>query len=102
MLSGSLPPYTNFHKRKKENSKLNTTDTQYGLCLKTYNSDLFQNWINTEWIEGITGINEISAVDVSDGKLTMDALNFSLHRHFAIDNDALNGNTFSISPKNFY
>ena len=73
----NLPPYTNFGKRKPVNRKLNTTDPQYGLCLKTYNSDLFQNWINTEWVEGIQGVNEISAVDVSDGKLSMDALNLS-------------------------
>ena len=46
-----------------------------GLCLKTYNSDLYQNWINTEWIEGVNGINEASAVNVSDGTLSMDALN---------------------------
>ena len=73
----NIPPYTNFGKRKPVNNKLNTTDPQYGLCLKTYNGDLFQNWINTEWVEGIQGVNEISAVDVSDGKLSMDALNLS-------------------------
>ena len=38
---------------------LNTTSSQFGLALKTYNSDLLQNWINTEWIEGTQGINEI-------------------------------------------
>ena len=64
-------PYVSFRLRKPVNNKLNTTDPQYGLCLKTYNSDLFQNWINTEWIEGIQGVNEISAVDVSDGKLPL-------------------------------
>ena len=47
-----------------------------GMLLKTYDSDIFNNWINTEWIEGVTGINEASAVDVADGKLSMDALNF--------------------------
>ena len=46
-----------------------------GLCLKTYNSDLLQNWINTEWIDGVNGISEVTAIDVTDGKLTMDALN---------------------------
>ena len=57
------------------NKKLKTTRPQYGLLLKTYNSDLYQNWINTEWIDGTTGgINAITAVDVTDGKLTMDAL----------------------------
>ena len=49
------------------NGKLNTTSSQYGLCLKTYNSDLLQNWINTEWRDGVNGISEASAVDVSDG-----------------------------------
>lgn len=48
---------------------------QAGLAVKTYLSDRFNNWLNTEWIDGTTGgINAITAVDVTDGKLTMDAL----------------------------
>ena len=70
----SVEPFTNFTKRKAANHKLNTSDPQSGLCLKTYNSDLYQNWINTEWIEGVNGINEASAVDVSGGTRSMDAL----------------------------
>lgn len=48
--------------------------SQCGLGLRTYLSDRFNNWLSSEWIDGATGVNEISAVDVSDGKLTMDAL----------------------------
>lgn len=49
--------------------------SQAGLAVKTYLSDRFNNWLNTEWIDGTTGgINAITAVDVTDGKLTMDAL----------------------------
>lgn len=49
--------------------------SQAGLAVKTYLSDRFNNWLNTEWIDGTTGgINSITAVDVSNGKLTMDAL----------------------------
>lgn len=49
--------------------------SQAGLAVKTYLSDRFNNWLNTDWIDGTTGgINSITAVDVSDGKLTMDAL----------------------------
>lgn len=49
--------------------------SQAGLAVKTYLSDRFNNWLNTEWIDGTTGgINAITAVDVSNGKLTMDAL----------------------------
>ena len=39
----SVKPFTNFAKRKTVNNKLNASDPQYGLCLKTYNSDLYQN-----------------------------------------------------------
>lgn len=53
----------------------NSWYSQAGLAVKTYLSDRFNNWLNTEWIDGTTGgINAITAVDVSDGKLTMDAL----------------------------
>lgn len=90
----NLPPYTNFGKRKPVNNKLNTTDPQYGLCLKTYNSDLFQNWINTEWVEGIQGVNEISAVDVSDGKLSMDALNLSQKVYNMLNRIVVSGGTY--------
>ena len=43
-----------------------------GLCLKTYQSDLFNNWVNKEWVDGNNGINEVTDVDVSDGKLNLD------------------------------
>ncbi len=90
----SVEPFTNFVKRKAVNSKLNTTDPQYGLCLKTYNSDLYQNWINTEWIEGTNGINEASAVDVSDGSLSMDALNLSQKVYNFLNRIAVSGGTY--------
>lgn len=90
----SVAPFTNFAKRKATNGKLNTTDPQYGLCLKTYNSDLYQNWINTEWIEGANGINEASAVDVSDGTLSMDALNLSQKVYNFLNRIAVSGGTY--------
>lgn len=90
----SVEPLTNFAKRKAVNSKLNTTDPQYGLCLKTYNSDLYQNWINTEWIEGTNGINEASAVDVADGILSMDALNLAQKVYNFLNRIAVSGGTY--------
>jgi hypothetical protein len=92
--SMSVAPFTNFVKRKAVNNKLNSTDPQYGLCLKTYNSDLYQNWINTEWIEGVNGINEASAVDVSDGTLSMDALNLSQKVYNFLNRIAISGGTY--------
>lgn len=66
-----LPSYD----RKGKYNSSNAWYSQAGLAVKTYLSDRFNNWLNTEWIDGTTGgINAITAVDVSDGKLTMDAL----------------------------
>ena len=66
-----LPSYD----RKKTYQSSSAWYSQAGLAVKTYLSDRFNNWLNTEWIDGTTGgINAITAVDVSDGKLTMDAL----------------------------
>lgn len=66
-----LPNYN----RTKEYQSSNAWYSQAGLAVKTYLSDRFNNWLNTEWIDGTTGgINAITAVDVTDGKLTMDAL----------------------------
>ena len=48
--------------------------SQAGLGLRTYLSDRFNNWLSTEWIDGTNGINEITAVQIVDNKLTMDAL----------------------------
>lgn len=50
---------------------------EWGIAVKTYQSDLCQNWINTEWLDGENGINQITAVDVSDGSFTIDALNLA-------------------------
>ena len=88
-----MPPFTDFAKRTPQKD-LNTTNTQFGLCLKTYNSDIYQNWINTEWIEGTNGINEASAVDVSDGKLSMDALNLSQKVYNFLNRIAVSGGTY--------
>lgn len=63
------------HDRKNTYISSNAWYSQAGLAVKTYLSDRFNNWLNTEWIDGTTGgINAITAVDVTDGKLTMDAL----------------------------
>ena len=91
--SMSVAPFTNFAKRTSQGD-LNTSFTQYGLCLKTYNSDLYQNWINTEWIEGVTGINEASAVDVADGTLSMDALNLAQKVYNFLNRIAVSGGTY--------
>lgn len=65
-----------------------------GLVLKTYQSDIFNNYLNNEWIDGENGITEISAVDVSDGKLTMDALNLAQKVYNMLNRIAIAGGTY--------
>ena len=48
-----------------------------GLVLKTYQSDINTNWIKTEWLDGDTGINAITAIDTSKGSFTLDTLNLA-------------------------
>lgn len=65
-----------------------------GMLLKTYDSDIFQNWVKTEWIDGPNGINEISAIDVSGGKLYMDALNLQQKVYNMLNRVAVSGGSF--------
>ena len=51
--------------------------SQEGLLLKTYQSDIFNSWMQTDWIDGDNGISEITNVDVSDGYLKIDSLNLA-------------------------
>ena len=65
-----------------------------GLCLKTYQSDLFNNWVNKEWVDGDNGINAITDVDVSDGKLNLDALNLAQKVYNMLNRIAISGGSY--------
>lgn len=91
--NSDIPLLQDFAQRNRDNT-LKTTTPQYGLCLKTYNSDIYQNWINTEWVEGVQGVNEISAVDVSGGKLSMDALNLAQKVYNMLNRVVVSGGTY--------
>lgn len=67
-----------------------------GMMLKTYDSDIFNNWIQTDWIDGAGGITEITSIDISanDGKLTMDALNLQQKVYNMLNRIAVSGGTY--------
>lgn len=67
---------------------------QQGLALKTYQSDLFNNWMATEWLDGETGINQITAVDVSDGKLQIDTFILANKVFNLLNRIAISGGTY--------
>lgn len=80
--------------KNRTNNYLNTTFPQFGLCVKTYQSDLFNNWINTEWIDGGNGISEITSVSVTNGSFTIDALNLAQKVYNMMNRIAVSGGSY--------
>lgn len=67
-----------------------------GMLLKTYDSDIFNNWVKTDWIDGKGGITEITSIDITanEGKLTMDALNLQQKVYNMLNRIAVSGGTY--------
>jgi len=68
--------------------------SQNGLAVKTYQSDLFNNWINTDWIDGVGGISDLTAIDTSGGEFTIDALNIAQKVYIMLNRIAVSGGTY--------
>lgn len=68
--------YPSTYNEVTEKSIYSIQSSQEGLALKTYLSDVNNNWLNKEWLDGENGVNAITAVQVdAEGKFTMDQLN---------------------------
>lgn len=67
---------------------------QQSLAIKTYQSDLFNNWISTEWIDGTNGINEITSVDTTGDSFTIDSLNLANKVYDMLNRIAISGGTY--------
>lgn len=68
--------------------------TQEGLGIKTYQSDLFNNWVDTDWIDGVNGINTITAVDTTSGSFSIDTLQLSKKVYDMLNRIAVSGGTY--------
>ena len=86
-------PYGNLEDREP-GGRLLTTLPMFGLGIKTYQSDIFNNWIKTEWLDGEGGINEITAIDTSSGSFTMDTLNLAKKVYDMLNRIAISGGTY--------
>lgn len=69
-------------------------NTQEGLAVKTYQSDIFNNWLQTEWIDGDNGINAITAIDTSSGSFSIDTLNLSQKVYDLLNRIAVSGGSY--------
>ena len=76
------------------NGRPNLLNSQEGLLVKTYQSDLFNNWLQTEWIDGPDGISAITSIDVSDGLLNLDTLNLAKKVYNMLNRIAVSGGTY--------
>lgn len=77
-----------------ENPVRKTGYPQYGLAVKTYQSDIFNNWINTEWIDGENGINAITAIDTSSGSFNIDTFYLAKKVYEMLNRIAVSGGTY--------
>lgn len=70
------------------------TKNQEGLAVKTYQSDLFNNWLSTEWIDGVDGISAVTAISTVGDSFTIDELNLSKKVYDMLNRIALSGGTY--------
>lgn len=77
-----------------KNSRFYAYSANYGLLIKTHSSDLFNNWVSSEWVDGANGISEITAVDTSSGKLNLDSLNLAQKVYNMLNRIAVSGGTY--------
>ena len=68
--------------------------TLYGLPLKTHFSDIFNNWVNKEWIDGDNGITALTSIDTSGGSFSIDTLNLSQKVYNLLNRIAISGGTY--------
>jgi hypothetical protein len=72
----------------------NILGNQEGLGIKCYQSDLFNNWINTEWIDGVDGISAVTSVDTSGGSFTVDSLILAKKVYDMLNRVAVSGGSY--------
>ena len=87
ILGGNNSNYTN-------STTYNRSSAQCGLLLKTYQSDIFTNWINSDWIDGENGISAITAISTNGDKFTIDQLNLSKKVYDMLNRIAVSGGTY--------
>ncbi len=69
--------------------------TMNGLAIKTYQSDMFNNWLNAEWIEGESSISALTAIDTSSGEFNIDTLNLAQKLYNLFNRIAVSGGTYN-------
>lgn len=87
----NLAPYNYLH-TLPANEFSNLLSSQEGLGLKTYQSDLFNNWLDAEYMDAIS---QASAVSTVGDVFTIDQLNLSQKIYEMLNRIAVSGGSYS-------
>ena len=79
---------------KQSSTTYSIQSKQEGLCVKTYQADLFNNWIQTDWIDGTGGITETTSVDTTGNSFSIDTLNLAQKTYEMLNRIAISGGTY--------
>lgn len=88
----SIEPYNLPMKLEGDIWSKNTS--QEGLFIKTYQSDIFNNWLKTEWISGVNSINDVTKIDTTGGNFTIDTLILKRKVYNMLNAIAVSGGTY--------
>lgn len=87
----SLTPYSLMLDKVTGSFKMYAVACQEGLAVKTYQSDIFNNWIKTDWIDDITAA---TAISTAGGSFTIDTLNLSKKVYDLLNRIAVTGASY--------
>jgi hypothetical protein len=92
----SILPYSNISQFVSGTYESYSKWSMNGLALKTYQSDLFNNWLKNELVSGTNGtsINEITAISTSSGSFTIDSLNLAKKVYDMLNRIAVSGGSY--------
>jgi hypothetical protein len=92
----SILPYSNISSYITGTNESYSKWSMNGLALKTYQSDLFNNWLKNELVSGSSGtsINEITAISTSSGSFTIDSLNLAKKVYDMLNRIAVSGGSY--------
>lgn len=92
--SQNLEPWSLAFVTEGANGFRSILESQEGLAVKAYQSDMFNNWLSTEWIDGTNGINEITAIDTSGGTINVDTIVLARKVYDMLNRIAVSGGTY--------
>lgn len=87
-----LEPYNLALETNETDQRTSAQQNQEGFALTTYKSDLFNNWLKTEWVNEI---NIASRILTGSGSITIDEINFRKKMQTYLNRIAVSGGSYN-------